>query len=550
MLHEVHISDLGVIDDLDLELDPGLTVLTGETGTGKTMVTSGLALALGAKASAQVVRAGADAARVQARFDAAPDLEEWAEDGDLVLARTVRVDGKGGARIGGQIATVRALGELGARLAEVHGQHQSLRLLEPSTQTAFLDRFPGGEHLVALARCREEAGRVRSVQIALEALRRDARDRARELDLLAYQVREIEVADPAPARRRRSRPRRPGSATSNASASSSAMPNGRSPARLGPRTCSPGCRLRWEPSRSRPEAAELAARARGLAAEAAELARDVGRYGEGLALDPERLQIVRERIASLRGLQRKYGADDDAVRAYLVEARDRLEQLEGADEHVAELDAQLDEARQALQVAASEVSVGRRAAAPELEAALRRELDALGMPRAALEVALVAVPEIGPGGAETVELRFSGGDGQPGLPLARSASGGELSRVMLACRSVLADLDEVPTLVFDEVDAGIGGEAGLAVGPAWRGWLRPARCSSSHTCRRSRVSPTATSACASGRARRRAGPGRGKADRRALTDARRYGNLAALALTRRNCSRGDAGSERGPVAPA
>ena len=114
-------------------------------------------------------------------------------------------------------------------------------------------------------------------------------------------------------------------------------------------------------------------------------------------------------------------------------------------------------------MAAAEVR-GRRAAAPELEAALRRELDALGMPRAALEVALVAVPEIGPGGAETVELRFSGGDGQPGLPLARSASGGELSRVMLACRSVLADLDEVPTLVFDEIDAGIGGEAGLAVG--------------------------------------------------------------------------------------
>ena len=196
MLHELHIAGLGVIDDIDLELHPGLTVLTGETGTGKTMVTSGLSLALGGKASAQQVRSGAGAARVQTRFDVVAGLEDWAEDGELVLARTVRADGKGGARIGGQIATVRALADVGARLAEVHGQHQSLRLLEPATQTAFLDRYAGAAHLEELGRCRVEAARLRAAVTALETLRADARDRAREVDLLGYQVREIEEAEP------------------------------------------------------------------------------------------------------------------------------------------------------------------------------------------------------------------------------------------------------------------------------------------------------------------------------------------------------------------
>ncbi|MEX0983478.1 MAG: DNA repair protein RecN [Actinomycetota bacterium] len=465
MLHELHISGLGVIDDLDLELHPRLTVLTGETGAGKTMVTSGLSLALGGKASGQQVRTGSAAARIQARFDAIEGEEGWSDDGELVLARTVRADAKGGARIGGQIATVRALADLGARVAEVHGQHQSLRLLEPSTQTSFLDRYAGNPHLAAVERCRTEATRLRVARTGLEALLEDARDRARELDLLAYQVHEIEDVAPAPGE----------TATLEAEA-----------ARLGhverlqeiagavdealagdagavDRVAGTAQDLQAALSLD-PAAEGLSQRADGLAVEVAELARDVRAYGEVLAADPERLQQIRERIAALRGLHRKYGADDVEVLAYLTQARSRLDGLTGAEDREAELREEVAAATTALGAAAAEVTAGRARAAPRLQAALGVELTALGMPQASLEVVLAATTDIGSTGAETAELRFAGGPEEPSLALAKGASGGELSRVMLACRSVLADLDDVPTLVFDEIDAGIGGQAGLAVG--------------------------------------------------------------------------------------
>ena len=197
MLRELHISGLGVIDDLDLDLHPGLNVLTGETGAGKTMVTVGLALALGVRADSSLVRTGAKAARVQARFDATEGAVEWSEDGEVLLARSVNADGKSSARVGGQLATASTLAELGGALVEVHGQHQAQRLLSSTTQTGFLDRFAGEAHLVALAAYREAWERWRDARSALEALEASTRERERELDLLAYQVNEIEAVDPS-----------------------------------------------------------------------------------------------------------------------------------------------------------------------------------------------------------------------------------------------------------------------------------------------------------------------------------------------------------------
>ena len=213
-----------------------------------------------------------------------------------------------------------------------------------------------------------------------------------------------------------------------------------------------------------PAAGGLAERAGSLAAEAAELARDLRDYREGLAADPTRLQEVRERVQALKALRRKYGETDADVLGFLAEAADRLTTLTTADDRLAELAAEVEALEADAGERAATVSRARRAAAPALAAAIATELEQLGMPGAALEVALDALPEPGPSGAERVELRLSAGPGQSALPLAKAASGGELSRTMLACRSVLADLDEVPTLVFDEVDAGIGGRAGLAVG--------------------------------------------------------------------------------------
>ncbi|HXF37034.1 MAG TPA: AAA family ATPase, partial [Actinomycetota bacterium] len=200
MLRELHVSGLGVFDDLDLELHPGLNVLTGETGAGKTMVTVGLLLALGAKASASLVRPGAPAARVQARFDApaSPLAQGWAEDGELVLARSVGADGRGSARICGQLVTVSTLASLGRELVEVHGQHQAQRLLQPSVQRALLDRSAGPQHAGRAEALREAHAELRRAERALEELAASARERERELDLLAYQIREIEGADLRP----------------------------------------------------------------------------------------------------------------------------------------------------------------------------------------------------------------------------------------------------------------------------------------------------------------------------------------------------------------
>jgi DNA repair protein RecN (Recombination protein N) len=213
-----------------------------------------------------------------------------------------------------------------------------------------------------------------------------------------------------------------------------------------------------------PAAAGLAERARSVAAEAVELARDLRDYRESLAADPARLQEVRERLQALNALRRKYGETDDDVVGFLQQASERLVDLTTADDRLAELAAEVETLELEARDRAATIGLARREAAPALATALASELEELGMPGAVIEVVIDALPEPGPMGAERIELRLSAGPGQSALPLAKAASGGELSRTMLACRSVLADLDEVPTLVFDEVDAGIGGRAGLAVG--------------------------------------------------------------------------------------
>lgn len=465
MLRELHISGLGVIEDLDLVLHPGLNVLTGETGAGKTLVTVGLSLVVGARGSAQLVRGGAPAARVQACFDAPAGAEEWAEDGEVLLARTVAADGKGSARIGGQLATASALAELGKGLLEVHGQHQSLRLLEPAMQTAFLDRYAGDEHLVAVLAYRETFEALRAARGALDELSVAARERERELDLLAYQVREIASAAPRAGETEdlEAEQARLGHVERLLELAGAVEEVLAGEEGAGDALASADRGLEAAAGLD-PVVVEMATRARSLAAEAAELGRDVRSYRESLAVDPTRLTEVRDRLGTLKALHRKYGETDADVLAYLEGSSARLEALAGADERVAELTAEVERLTEVLGSRAAVVSEGRRGAAPTLGEALTAELQELGMPSSHIGVALEPLPEAGPAGAEGVTLRLCAGAGQPELPLAKAASGGELSRVMLACRSVLADLDDVPTLVFDEVDAGIGGQAGLAVG--------------------------------------------------------------------------------------
>ncbi|MBI4260351.1 MAG: DNA repair protein RecN [Actinobacteria bacterium] len=467
MLHELHITDLGVIEEVDLELHPGLSVLTGETGAGKTMVTVALALALGERGAAHLVREGASRARVEARFDApdGPAGVEWAEDGELVLARTVSVEGKSTGRIGGQIVPVSALAGVGGDLVEVHGQNQAERLRSPGAQTAFLDRFAGPEHLERVAAYALVWDRFVRARTRLEELTREARDREREKDLLAYQVREIESAGVEPGELEALRAEEARLAHAErlleraAAAESSLAAEGG-----GLDSLREAATVLADAASLDPGAAALSARMAALAEEATDAAHEVRAYRETVALDPARLEEVRERVQAIRGLERKYGEGEEGILAFLAEARERLGSLSGADEELASLREEAESLEGEAAALAAEVSRGRAAAAPGLAAALTAELLELGMAGASVEVPLHPASGLDRQGAERAEVLFSGGSGQASRPLGKVASGGELSRAMLACRSVLADLDDVPTLVFDEVDAGIGGRAGLAVG--------------------------------------------------------------------------------------
>ncbi|MEX0756240.1 MAG: DNA repair protein RecN [Actinomycetota bacterium] len=469
MLRELHIAGLGVIDDVDLELDPGLNVLTGETGAGKTMVTVGLSLLLGRRASSTLVRSGTAAAKVGARFDGAlpGGAEEWIDDPaeGLVLTRSVSAEGKSSVRIGGQMATVTALAALGPDLVEVHGQHDAQRLLQPAAQAGFLDRFVGADHLSVLEGYRAQVRALAVVRVRLDELATIARDREREIDLLAYQVREIEGVAPGTGElaELEAGESRLAHAERLVELAASATAGLADDGGAGDGLRAAAAALD-EAAALDASAAPLAQRAAALAAEASELARDAREHAEALAIDPEGLEQLRGRISLLRDLRRKYGDDETAVLAYLEEARARLSLLEGADDERRDLTERRMRLEAELATSATVVTAGRHDAAPALARSIEREIVDLGMQGATIELAFNPLDEPSVGGPERVEILLAAGPGQRALPLGAAASGGELSRVMLACRSVLADLDEVPTLVFDEVDAGIGGTAGVAVG--------------------------------------------------------------------------------------
>jgi DNA repair protein RecN (Recombination protein N) len=469
VLEELHVTGLGVIDEASLELSPGLNVLTGETGAGKTLVTLALGLVLGGRGGADLVRPGRDRLAVEARFsvpEPPPDhLAEWAEEGELFLGRGIRSDGRGTARAGGHLTPASTLASVGTGLVEVHGQRQTDRLLAAEAQTSFLDRFAGPAHLEILDRHREVFARMRAARSRLDRLEHEARERERERDLLAYQLREIESAA--------LRPGEPGDLEAEesrlahaeriidlaAGAQSALADDGAAVDRL--REAAVALR---NVATLDAAAAHVGARAEALAAEADDLAAEVRDYRETVALDPARLDEVRERAQAIRSLERKYGDGVEGILAFLGEAGARLEALTAEETERGALEEQVARLTAEVEALTHEVTAARREAAPRLAAAVTAELLELGMQGAEVSIELPPLAESGPGGAEAAEFRFSGGPKQPVRPLSKVASGGELSRVMLACRSVVAELDDVPTLVFDEVDAGVGGRAAAAVG--------------------------------------------------------------------------------------
>jgi DNA repair protein RecN (Recombination protein N) len=445
VLIELAVRNLGVIDELVLVLGPGMTALTGETGAGKTLLVDAIELLVGGRAEAGVVRHGASECTIEGRF--------VVDDTELVLGRVIPRDGRSRAYRNGRLATVAQLAEEGRALVDLHGQHSHQSLLAAAEQRRALDAFGA----VDLAPLRAARARVAELDAELATFGGDARARAREMDLLRYQVDELDAAalhDPDEDRALEAEEDRLADATAHREAAAVAVE-----ALAGEAAALDAIGVARAALAGRSPFGELEQRLRAVEAELADIGSELRQSAEAIADDPERLAAVRGRRHLLRELTRKYGETLAEVVAYRDEARARLDELASHDERALALDQARRVALAECDTAAAQVASARRRAAPKLADAVERHLRELALPRARLRV---DVDGEDPGDAVT--FGFAANPGEELAPLARVASGGELARTMLALRLVITEAP--PTLVFDEVDAGIGGEAALAVGRA------------------------------------------------------------------------------------
>lgn len=469
MLEELHIRGLGVIEDATLRFAPGLTVVTGETGAGKTMLVTALELLLGARADSGLVRAGTAAALAEAVVAPVPaEAAPWADPDDdvLIVSREIPADGRSRARIAGRLAPVSALVEVLGRFVEVHAQHEHVRLQRAEVQRRLLDRYAGEPHARTLAAYRQAHVRWRELLTRRDRLAADARERARELDRLRFEVAEVDRAeldtevDEALDRE----------VDRLAHAEELRTAAAMAAAALGSDGAQEPVGVAVEALRrlavADPALDELRERLTGLTAELSELALDVRAYGEDVAADPARLEELNERKRLVTGLRRKYGADVASVLAYADEARDRLATLERDEADVDDLGVRVAAAHEEAQRLAARVREGRRTAAERLAEVVDGHLADLGMPHARTAIAVTVLPddELTADGGDRVAFLLAPNPGEPARPIAQAASGGERSRMSLAIEVALADVDDAQVLVFDEVDAGIGGATAMAVG--------------------------------------------------------------------------------------
>lgn len=477
MLTELRIRNFALIDRLSVQMGPGLNVLSGETGAGKSIVVGALSLLLGERASADVVRAGEERATVEGAFDVPEGSEVAArladygidiEEGRVILKREVAVEGRSRAWINGSPATVGQLGQIGGALVNLHGQHQHQTLLRPPEQMAILDAFGGSEQLAKEVEDAHAA--LHRILDDIGTLERRQQEAALRADYLRFQVEEIEGAaiEPGEAERLADEAQRLSHAEellSLASSVEAAVAGDEASANsvLGAVRRQLDQLVRIDPAQA--PLVELFDTAY-YALE--EMATRLDAYALVVEHDPERLEVVRSRQDLLYRLGKKYGPSLEEILATLEKAKAELALVDDADWTIAELNRKEAEARAVLDARAAELSAMRAAAAASLSAEVGRILPELGMEGGVFEVRLTPLSVTEARGAEDVEFMVSLNRGFEPRPLATVASGGELSRVMLALKTILARLDSVPTLIFDEVDAGIGGRVALQVGEKMR----------------------------------------------------------------------------------
>jgi DNA repair protein RecN (Recombination protein N) len=495
VLEEMRIRSLGVIEDAVVELSPGFTAVTGETGAGKTMVVTSLGLLLGGRADPALVRIGAKQAVVEGRITMDPGERAWVraeeagaelDDGALLISRTVSAEGRSRAHVGGRTVPVGLLGELADDLVAVHGQTDQQGLLRPARQRSALDRYAGDAVAVSLEKYGAAYRRLREVAGELGELTTRARERAQEADLLRFGIEEISAAEPLPGEDAElaAEAERLGNAEALASAATLAHAalagNPEDPEGVDAATLAAGAQRALDAvSAHDPVLSTLAARLGEIGILLGDVAGELAGYADNLDADPLRLAAVEERRAVLAHLVRKYGTDIDDVLAWGGRSATRLGELEGDDERIGELTAERDALRAEIGGLAQALSDAREEAADRFAAAVTAELAELAMPHARVTVAIrqadAADPEdgievngravaFGATGVDEVELQLAPHPGAQARPIAKGASGGELSRVMLAVEVVFAGSDPVPTYLFDEVDAGVGGKAAVEVG--------------------------------------------------------------------------------------
>lgn len=490
----MRIQGLGVIDDAVLELAPGLTVISGETGAGKTMVVTGLGLLFGGRADSGAVRPGAGAALVEGRLRVDGDgpaarraLEAGGEldDGSLLLARTVSAEGRSRAHVGGRAVPAGVLADLAEACIAVHGQSDQSRLLQPARQREALDRYAGAAVGEPLRRYAEGYAALRALDAELEELTTRSRERAQEADLLRFGLEEIDVVAPQPGEdvdlaREEDRLGHADALRAAATQSHAALlADHESGAADGADVSSLVAAAQAGLEQAGAHDAELDAlreRLREIGYLVADVAADLASYAAGIETDPARLAAVQQRRADISRLTRKYGDDVAGVLEWAQRSATRLASLEGDDDRIGALREQRASLRAELGDLAAQVSKGRAEAARRFGGAVSAELTALAMPHAEVRVDVrqSELPDglevdgrslaFGPHGVDDVEMLLCPHPGAPARPLQKGASGGELSRVMLAVEVVFAGSDPVPTFVFDEVDAGVGGKAAVEVG--------------------------------------------------------------------------------------
>lgn len=472
MLSQLYIQNIAVIEKASIDLEKGFTVLTGETGAGKSIIIDAIHAVLGERTSRELVRTGASSASVSALFtgldqDTLALLDRLSipreEDGSLLIQRDIRLEGRASCKLNGAPATVSMLKELGPRLVTIHGQHESYELLSPEVHMTYLDSFGGLEDL--LAEYQSAYRGLRETQRQLEALQTDEGEKARLSDLLHYQIDEIEGAGVRAGEREELETQREAIRNSEKIAEALELVRGLlsgDEEREG---------LLSEISQASSEASRVAAylpeleEASQKLQEAGYLLEDVDALlrNAGVDFDPELLESIEDRLDLLYKLGLKYGGSEEKILEYLEDCRSRLHQIELSDEERERLEALYEEKKSRAIALAKQLSQKRKQASGLFIRQVKEELAFLNMPGIEFETEIQRVPLYAMG-CDKIQFLVSANKGEPPKPMSKIASGGELSRIMLAIKTVLSGKDKVDTLIFDEVDTGISGAAANKVG--------------------------------------------------------------------------------------